>query len=32
MQSRLTGTLIQHDGVKSIEIEKIENVESTSGS
>jgi hypothetical protein len=28
MQSRLTGTLIEHDGVKAIEIEKIEKVSS----
>jgi hypothetical protein len=29
-QSRLTGTLIEHDGVKAIEIAKIEKVASTS--
>ncbi len=32
MQARLTGTLINHDGVKAIEIEKIEKVVSKSGS
>jgi hypothetical protein len=31
-QASLTGTLIEHDGVKAIEIEKIENVKSKSGS
>jgi len=30
MQSRLTGTLIEHDGVKAIEIAKIEKAASTS--
>jgi hypothetical protein len=31
MQASLTGTLIEHDGVKAIEIEKIEKVASASG-
>lgn len=30
-QARLSGTLIEHDGVKAIEIEKIEKVVSSSG-
>jgi hypothetical protein len=32
MQSRLTGTLISHDGIKAIEIESIEKVDAKSGS
>lgn len=31
MQASLTGTLIEHDGVKAIEIEKIEKVAAKSG-
>lgn len=32
MQARLTGTLIEHDGMKAIEIESIEKVAAKSGS